>query len=201
MKKMLFLIFLLNILSFSYAQTNFEDLSNTSINSDIEMTMFLKKLENKNLNLPPYLHPKQIAEFKEDTVVVLKIKNNTLVEKIAPLKALGLTEQEVILLLDDTKGAACSDKHSHGDLGNSWCHAAVVKTAYAILINKGVSPLLAGLLSTSIFVIKENYFDKHARDADIVTPEITILNSDRNHVAITIFADNTVYLITTTKFK
>ncbi len=71
-----------------------------------------------------------------------------------PVRVFGLSEKEVLNMIGDQNGKACSSMHEQGDLGNRWCHAYVVKKISENLKQNGINPYMADLIGASFFIPK-----------------------------------------------
>lgn len=116
----------------------------------------------------------------------------------------GYTEKEILNMVDDPNGAACSDKHNHDDMANRWCHGAVVKFIGGNLNAAGLNKTVSALLGASVFLPKEYLIDLHPSKADLVIADYEIYKvknaKGSTKATITIFGDGMVFLNLEKKF-
>lgn len=119
-------------------------------------------------------------------------------------KVFGYSEKEVLEMVDDPNGAACSSKHIHNDMANRWCHGAVVKFIDGNLKAAGVNKHLSALLGASVFLPKEYLIDLHPSKGDLVIADYEIYHvknaKGSTKATVTVFGDGLVFINLTKKF-
>lgn len=114
--------------------------------------------------------------------------------ELPPFQVMGLTQAEVLHLIDDEHGAACN--HIRGGLANRWCHAAVVKTISASLQHNGMPHMLAHALASLSFFVKEYGMDLNPSVSDIaLTGDLPIRLSTNTQLKVSTFADKRLFAV------
>lgn len=135
-----------------------------------------------------------------------KLKYAAITQSGTPEKftVFGYSEKEVLEMVDDPNGAACSSKHIHNDMANRWCHGAVVKFIDGNLKAAGMNKVASALLGASVFLPKEYLIDLHPSKGDLVIADYEIFHvkdsKGSNKATVTIFGDGLVFINFTKKF-
>lgn len=122
--------------------------------------------------------------------------DSSTIDTYGNVRVFGFSQKEVLTMDGDPNGTACSDRHTHDDLSNRWCHAFFVKLIDGQLRSKGVPMGLSSFISALAFVPKEFFIDKKPSMADLMIAEYPFHEFENNSgkIAVTLFADRTAIL-------
>lgn len=137
-------------------------------------------------------HKLFIAEVSGESAMALFQKESS---EWGPFSVMGYTEKQVMEMVNNPNGQACSEKHNQGDLANRYCHASVVKAIDRSLQYYGVSRSLSALLAGAVFLPKEYLLDKNPSKSDLVIADYAILDKSRTRIEVTAFADGAVFVV------
>lgn len=141
------------------------------------------------------------ADRKSHGRRVVVIDNTGTTKEGAPVfRTMGFTEREILNLVNDENGATCTDRHSQGDLGNRWCHAAIVKIIDRSLRAQGLSPALAAISGAAFFIPKEFIIDKNPSASDLVAADLEAYKNKNTKVDISVFGDGAVFITLTKRY-
>lgn len=115
-------------------------------------------------------------------------------------KVFGYSEKQILAMINDSNGAACSSNHEQGDMANRWCHAAIVKLIDRSWQDQGVHRFLSALMGFSFFAAKEYLIDLHPSKSDLVISDIVLFKDNGVTIEGSLFGDGMFIVVVSHSF-